>query len=226
MNPSQPQSPRFWIAALGLAAALLATAPLADPGQRHGFPPSLHQLEEAALLTGNFNVGVRSVANYPTGLPFQMLYFPPQPTDLNNTGGTGTTFHVSPGTRLYVPVIFNDNSLPIIGNFPPAGDREALLHYIFSQTEFGLDYATITIDGHTTTLGPRHVVQVEFGSPLPDGATLYQAIAAILTPLKKGTHTVTIAARVSGDALLVPPFDQFFPGGVFEFSADYTVIVQ
>jgi len=130
------------------------------------------------------------------------------------------------GTRLYVPVIFNDNSLPIIGDFPPTGDREALIHYIFSQEQLGVEYARITIDGQTTSLGPKHVVQVAVPSPLPDGATDYQAIAAILTPLQKGTHTVEISGRASGDALSEPPFPDFFLGGFFEFSTTYTVIVD
>lgn len=208
-----------------LMMSIVSTLGMADPS-KHGFPPSLEQLEQAAELTAAFNVGPRTADLYPADLPFQILYTPFDQNTVNNTGGLFTTFLVRTGTRLYVPVIFNDNSLPIIGDFPPTGDREALIHYIFSQEQLGVEYARITIDGQTTSLGPKHVVQVAVPSPLPDGATDYQAIAAILTPLQKGTHTVEISGRASGDALSEPPFPDFFPGGFFEFSTTYTVIVD
>ena len=64
-----------------------------DPGMRHGFPPSLHLLTDAAELTAFFNVGPRTVDTYPANLPFQILYAP-SPTDLNNTGGQSTTFYM------------------------------------------------------------------------------------------------------------------------------------
>ncbi len=227
MNPRNSSRLGISYGFLGLLlASMVSTAALAESPSRHGFPPSLHQLNEAAELTAFFNVGPRTANTYPPDLPFQILYTPYDPNGVNNTGGTYTTFYVKPGTRLYVPVIYNDNSIPIIGDFPPAGDRAALLHYIFSQEQLGLVYATITIDGQVTTLGPRYVVEVAFDSPLPDGATLYQAVAAVLTPLKKGTHTVEISALATGAALREDPFPLYFPDGVFEFSSTYTVIVQ
>lgn len=225
MNTRKFVWPRAVLNILGcLLMSIVSTPGMADP-PKHGFPPSLGQLEQAAELTAQFNVGPRTADLYPFDVPFQILYTPYDQNAVNNTGGLYTTFLVSSGTRLYVPVIYNDNSLPIIGDFPPTGDRDALLHYVFSQEQLGVEYARITIDGHTTALGPKHVVQVAFASPLPDGATDYQAIAAILTPLKKGTHTVEISARVSGAALSEPPFPDYFPDGFFEFSTTYTVIV-
>jgi hypothetical protein len=213
--------------AIALAALFLALSPLralAAPAQPHGFPPSVPLLTQAAALTGYFNAGPRTVDTYPANLPFQVLYVPGDAH--NNTGGEGQTFHVRPGTMLYVPVMYNDNSLPVIGDFPPAGDRAALAYYIFSQQELGLVDARIGVDGADVTLGIEHVVEVAFAEPLPDGATLYQAVAALMTPLTKGTHTVEIVARATGAALGVPPIDQYCPGGVFEFSTTYTVIVE
>ena len=231
MNGIHRRLSRFFIGFVlaSLTSALAFAGPMGqltasgDPGLRHGFPPSLDLLTDAAELTASFNVGPRTADLYPANLPFQILYFP---TGLNNTGGVGTTFYVKPGTPLYLPVLYNDNSLPIIGDFPPAGDRSALLYYMFSQEEFGLVYARISIDGHVTTLGPDYVVEVAFDNPLPDGATLYQAVAALLTPLKKGTHTIEISALATGEAFSIPPISDFFPGGVFSFSLTYTVIVE
>ena len=212
-----------WLGTLALLASS-AISSAASGGIGHGFPPSLAQLEQAAALTAAFNEGPRTADLYPTGLPYQLLYFPPS-GEQNNTGGTDTTFYVAPGTRLYVPVFFNDNSNPVIGDFPPAGDRAALLYYMFSPQQIGVEYATITVDGQELTLTAPYFVQVEATSPLPTGASLYQAAAAILTPFSKGTHTVGISLRATGAALNVPPFDLIF-GGLFEFSATYTVIVR
>ena len=187
---------------------------------------SLDTLSDAAELTAAFNVGGRAVSTYPLNLPFQIIYTPPDPTAVNNTGGTNTTFNVKRGTQLYVPLIYNDNSLPIIGDFPPAGNRRALLHYIFSQDEFGLVYARIVVDGEVATLGPHFVLEVSFPQVLPDGATLYQTIAAFLAPLNRGTHSVEITALATGKAFSAPDILPYFPGGIFSFSTTYTVIVQ
>ncbi len=189
-------------------------------------PPTPFLLAEAAKLTASFNTGPRTADTYPKHLPFQILYQSFNPADINNTGGLYTTFNVKRGTFLYVPVIYNDNSLPIIGDFPPAGDRRALLHYLYSQDEFGLVYTRITVDGKVTSLGPGYPVEVSFKNPLPDGATLYQTVAAFLVPLTKGTHSVEISALATGEAFSEPPFPDYFPGGVFQFSTTYTVVVE
>ncbi len=212
-----------WLGTLALLASP-AMSSAAPGGIGHGFPPSVAQLERAAALTATFNEGPRTADLYPAGLPYQMLYFPP-PGEQNNTGGIDTTFYVAAGTRLYVPVFYNDNSSPVIGDFPPAGDRAALLYYMFSPQQMGVEYAKITVDGQELTLTAPYFVEIEVTSPLPTGATLYQAAAAILTPFTKGTHTVGISLLATGAALNVPPFDVIF-GGVFEFSATYTVIVR
>ncbi len=200
--------------------------PESEDGESVVLFSSLDALSDAAGLTAAFNVGTRAASTYPPNLLYQILYTGSDPTATNNTGGTYTTFIVKPGTQLYVPVMYNDNSLPIIGDFPPAGNRRALLHYFHSQEEFGLVYARIVVDGRIATLGPHYVVEVSFPNPLPDGATLYQTIAAFLAPLRPGTHSVQITALATGEAFSIPPIDQYFPGGVFSFSTIYTVIVQ
>jgi hypothetical protein len=173
-----------------------------------------------------FNVGARTASTYPLNLPFQVLYSGYDPTAANNTGGTYTTFNVKGGTRLYVPVFYNDDSLPIIGNLPPAGNRRATLHYMYSQDEFGLLYARISVDGKVATLGPHYVVEVQFPGVLPDGGTNYQTVAAIVAPLKPGTHSVEISALATGKAFSAPAIIPYFPGGIFSFSTTYTVVVR
>ena len=70
-----------------------------------------------------------------------------------------------------------------------------------------------------TELGPDYVAGA-ITKPLPDGGgTGYIAIAAFLTPLSKGTHTVSISGAFDGAA-----FDPF--GGGFGFEITYTVIVR
>jgi hypothetical protein len=240
MNHQRVSTYRFGFAALSLVLGFFyfVTAQAAPDspsraekatvnlGASHVLPPIPWALEEAARLTASFNVGPRTVDTYPHHLPFQILYQPPSETDTNNTGGVNTTFNVRPGTFLYVPVLHNENTDPVIGNFPPAGDRRALWHYLFSQDELGLVYARIAVDGHVTNLGPFYAVEIGFHDPLPGGGTLYQVVAGFLAPLSKGTHTVEISALATGDALDVPPFPDFFPGGIFSFELTYTIVVH
>lgn len=189
-----------------------------------------YSLAYAAKVTASFNTlgateAGRTASQYPKNLPFQFLYEPPEGQE-NNTGGEGTTFHVKAGTLLYVPILFNTNSPPVLGNFPPAGDRAALIKYFYSRNELGLVYARIAVDGKVTTLGPLYLVELEFDTPLPDTGTLYQTMAAFLAPLKRGVHTVETSALLAGKALSVPPFDEYFPGGVASLSSTYKVVVH
>ncbi len=135
--------------------------------------------------------------------------------------GDNPPFYVRPGTMLYVPVLYNDNSPPVIGNFPvDLTDRAALLNYWYSQQEFGVVYTNITVDGQVTPLGPGYVMGANFASPLPDGANGYITVGAVLTPLTKGHHIVEISALATG-----APVQALF-GGDFQFSVEYTVIVR
>jgi hypothetical protein len=179
-------------------------------------PPGMSQPKGYSLLrlaeeTAAFNVTDRT--GPPPALPFQMLYWRPRPT--------GATFEVRTGTMLYVPVIYNDDSEPVLGNFPDPTDRDALLFYWYDQSELGVVYANITVDGQTTSLGPDYLVGFISDTPLPDGATQYMTMGAVLSPLTKGQHKVVISGLATGAAL-----DPFFLGGIFEFSNEYTVIVR
>lgn len=177
--------------------------------------PMGYSLYDMAQATAAFNVGDR--LGPPPNTPFKILYS----NAVNNNA-----FTVGQGQMLYVPVMYNDDSLPIIGNYPAnAENRRALLHYWYSQREFGVVATDITIDGKTTPLGGSYVAGVSFGTPLPDGAKQYATTAAFIKPLPPGVHTIEIHGKATGDALREPPFPDYFPDGFFEFRLTYTVTV-
>jgi hypothetical protein len=214
-----------WIGVFGLIGPFLVGATLAaGPGhssnqnQAHAekgkgersqylMPPAYGLLRDAAYQTAAFNSGATlPPENYPAHLPFQMLYVPNwgDPAVKNNTGGASTSFYVKRGTRLYVPVIYN-NDIPKVlgGHLTPLGDHDALLDYWYSQDRFGLDYAKILVDGKETSLSPGYLVDIGLDPVVnPVGQTdpmgRYQVVAAMLTPLPRGTHTVEISVSVSG----------------------------
>lgn len=179
--------------------------------------PYGYSLADMARLTAVFNVGDRS--GPPPNSPFQILYY---------NGVTGaTSFTVAPGTFLYLPLLYNDNSIPVIGNMPSnVEDRHKALRYWFSQSEFGVVQMDIVIDGKVTALKAGHVAGVSFQSPLPDGATQYLTAAAFIAPLPRGNHTVEIRFKATGDALRVSPISDYFPDGFWEFSLSYSVTVK
>jgi len=179
--------------------------------------PFGYSLADMVRLTAAFNVGDRS--GPPPNSPFQVLYV---------IGNADTAaFTVRHGTFLFVPVLYSDNSAPLLGHFPAnVLDRRQLLPYWFSQNEIGIVATDVTVDGVTVPLGARYVQGAVFAQPLPSTATQYVAAAAFIEPLRRGVHSVAIHSRATGDALRAPPFDQVFPDGVFEFTSTYTVTVQ
>jgi hypothetical protein len=188
--------------------------------QPHGY-----SLEDLAKITAAFNVTVDVMGNHPL----------PPPAEVNGSNGiqmlftTATnTFNVGRNTFLYVPVLTPDDSPPVIGTFPNFADREAVLRYVFSSTQLGLQYSVITIDGQAFPLDERYVVAVRV-PPLPDGGgTRYLASAAVIKPLKRGQHVVEISGSVTGDAVYpwcLIAFGQACPTGV-QFSITYNVNVN
>ena len=170
--------------------------------------PKGYSLMKLAETTAAFNVTDHS--GPPPSVPFQILVW----------RGNNEPFHVRPGTMLYVPILYNSDSPPVVGNYPDVTNRAALLDYWYSQQEFGVVYTNITVDGKVTSLGPDYLVGVKFDVQLPDTAMQYMTVAAVLTPLTKGQHTVEISALATGDAI------KALFGGDFQFSLAYTVIVK
>ena len=175
--------------------------------------PHDFSLYEVAKATAAFNVSDHS--GTPPAIPFQMIY-----TTATNS------FDVPAGTMLYVPVLQNDDSPPVIGTFPDFGNREALLQYFYSQKQLGVQYTTITVDGKETSLGGDYLVGVSV-PPLPDGGgTHYMVVAAYVSPLPVGHHTIAISALVTGAALV--PWCQIvgFCTNQFGFTTEYSVNVH
>lgn len=78
-----------------------------------------YSLTDMVRLTASFNVTDRS--GTPPNTPFQILY---------GNATNNQTFKVPQGKFLYVPVIYNDDSLPVIGNIPRnVEDHRKLLRY-------------------------------------------------------------------------------------------------
>jgi hypothetical protein len=123
----------------------------------------------------------------------------------------------------YVPLVYSDDSPPIIGDLPDdVDDQPAVANYYFNPDELGAVTVQIEVDGRVSTLGPGYAVGA--ATPLADGGTRYTTLAAFLAPLPPGAHTITIYALFYGAALAA--FPDFFPGGIWEFETTYQVVVQ
>jgi hypothetical protein len=191
------QSRRFQFCFIAAISACLAMTAVARAGGGEVLPPNANQkgysLSDAAGATAVANTGGPAVTN----LPFQLL------------NGDAT---VKPGTMLYVPVFFADDSgVPDPAPFPTnLNDQNAIADYLidavnaFIHSHGAPPFVEITdlfveVDGKITVLGDSSVVGVTT-APLPDGSpagTHYIVSAAFLTPLTPGTHTVAIGGDVS-----------------------------
>lgn len=206
------------IIALALLVSLVGATPVARAGGGNVLPPNArpkgYSLVDAAAATAYFNMGTRTLDTLPQGFPFQILYLMPSGS---------TTFTVKPGTSLYVPVVYSDDAEPILGDFPDVTDQGAVADYYFSSHQLGAQYIELVVDGETTSLAQAYVAGAETPG-LPDSGNNYTVAAAFLTPLTKGTHTVTIQGRLTGDAIAAYP--EYFPEGVYAFQTTYTVRVK
>jgi hypothetical protein len=198
---------------------LLSTGPQAE-SRSHVLSPSArpygYSLSEMARITAVFNESDRK--GPAPQVPFQILF---------DDGSGRPSFKVSHGTHLYVPIVYNDDSLPLLGDFPAnVENRQKLRYYWYSQEEVGAVATEVIVDGNSVELPASYTVGVKLAQPLPNGANNYITSAAFIAPLTYGTHTVGIHFKATGAALSKPPFDHIVPGGVFEFFSTYIVVVD
>jgi len=202
----------FWI--VGITLVLLssvttgaAAAPAGGAVLPPGATPFGNSLTDAAAATAYFNTGTRELNTLPEDFPLQILYVIP----LDGS----TDFSVEEGTMFYVPVVYSDDTDAAYWPYPDVTDPAAVSDYYFSPEQLGAEFIKIVVDGKEFELGPKYAVGAETPG-LPTGGNNYTVVAAFLTPLSKGVHSVTIAARLSGA----------FIGGVFEFEIPYTITVE
>jgi hypothetical protein len=191
---------------VGLLAMLVLGVP---PSQARILPAQAHprgtSIDGITYALAKFQDTGNNPIYYPD-TRFQILFV----QDFNT--GTGT-FTVRPGTFFFVPCFSLNDSPPILGNFPT--DSSQVRDYIFSPTQLGVHDVTIEVDGKVTILDPSYLSNLIETPGLPNGGSHTILMGGFLTPLPKGTHTVTI--RVSVDGALL---------GSFSFEDTYTVTVQ
>jgi hypothetical protein len=149
-----------------------------------------YSLSDAAAATADFNTG-----GGPANVPFVVL----------NSDAT-----VKPGTMLYVPVFFSDDSPPVPPGFPTdVGDQRVDADFLLGlvNTLFGVEDFLVEVDDETTVLSADYISGVKT-APLPDGGgTQYIVSAAFLTPLTPGQHKVGIGGIIDDEPVVFVSYD-------------------
>ena len=100
----------------------------------------------------------------------------------------------------YVPIQSIDDSPPVIGAFPTSPSK--VRSYWFDSSQLG-GAQTIVVDRKLTPIGATYLVGPITTQPLPDGGgTHIITMGVFLTPLSKGSHTISFVSRLDGAALL------------------------
>jgi hypothetical protein len=185
---------KFRLVGLGWLLVLAAAAMPAMAGGGNVMPssasPKGYSLIEAAAATAVFNTGPLTAT--PPALPFYTL--------------TGNAT-VKPGTSLYIPVFFADDSGMPVPPFPTdITDQEADADYLdgLVSDAFGVEAFIIVVDGKITVLDDSYISGTAT-APLKDGppaGTNYIVSAAFLTPLTPGKHTVSIGGIIGGQPVV------------------------
>jgi hypothetical protein len=202
-----------------IALAIGRTVVCADEGEGgHVLPPKArphgYSLDRTVSLLALFQTSGNNLSYYPFGQfpdptrPLQVLYTPNLLNDV---------FIVYRGTMFYVPLVFVDDSPPIVGDFPI--NAKGAEHYFSSPEQLGGRNWSITVDDDTTPIGAEYFAgpAVQTNPPLLDGGgTHFYILGAFLTPLGLGTHKIEIHGELDGAAL---------NGSAFIEDLNYRVIV-
>jgi hypothetical protein len=176
--------------------------------------PKGYSLRDMAAKVANFSISGNDVAFYPD-TPFQILY---RLGNLQDPTGQNT-FHVRPGTFIYVKYFFIDDSAPIIGDWP--ADNAGAGEYILGRDQIGGHGMQIDVDGQAYSLDDPGYVGGPVPTPdSPDGSEHMIQVGAFLTPLSKGVHKVTASGTFDGAAFVD------FVGIPISLTITYTVIVE
>ena len=191
-----PMSPRAFAASGPLAGGTVVPARA---------EPSGYSLDDAAAALAKFSDSGNDPMLLPS-TPFQVIY-----------DNGSDAFNVKAGTRLFVPILSINDSPPEIGIYP--SDKSGLAFYYFDPSQIGIETAQIEVDGNVTDIGADYI-GAAFDVALPNGGSNYSELGAFLTPLTKGTHTITIRAAIGGDE-----FVQVY-GSPIAFELTYAVNVK
>jgi hypothetical protein len=162
--------------------------------------PHGYSLSDIAVDTADYATGEDAGLSEPIPkVPFEIL-----------VAGIGE-YTVKPGTMLYLPVYYADNSPPVLAGFPKdIRNQEKDAEFLDSAAFAAYDVTAffVQVDGKTTILDDDYVVGVRT-APLPDavppgtpGGTDYIVSATFLTPLTPGEHTVGIGGLIDGEPVV------------------------
>jgi hypothetical protein len=185
-----------------VSAAILSVLTCAASAQHHGgkvipswATPKGYSLADMARATAVYNTGIQSgnpLTPPPPCVPFQILE-----ADVT----------LDPGTMLYIPVYYYDNSGGAPAGFPThVADQRADAKFLASVVLglYGVTDFIIQVDGHTTILDDDYTTGTKT-APLLDGTPAgdeYIVAAAFVTPLRHGDHTVGIGGMIGGSPVV------------------------
>jgi hypothetical protein len=178
------------------AAAALAGGGVVLPSAS---TPKGYSLKSMAAATAVYNTGVVSgspLTPPPPNVPFEILV---------------DDATVRPGTMLYVPIFFADDSGGAPPGFPTnVNDQEACADFLDGLVldDFGVEAFIVQVDGHTTVLDDGYISGTKT-PPLLDGppaGTNYIISAAFLGPLTPGQHTVGFGGIIDDEPVVFVSF--------------------
>jgi len=147
----------------------------------------------------------KETAVYFTGINSGNPLTPPPPHVPFEIVVAGESVTVKPGTMLYVPGPYADNSPPVFPGFPTdIHDQAADAAYIYTVflALYDVTDFIVQVDGQTTILDADCIRGVRTPPLLDGGGDEYIVNAVFLTPLTPGEHTVGVGGIVNGEPVV------------------------